>query len=207
MSTARRTDEKTDTASVAAFLRANPGWLAAHPEMYRVLAPPARVHGERLADHMAAMLRSERAHADGMVAAGRAAAGLNARVQDAVLALIRAPDPIECVTHEFSHFLAVDSASLCTEEIFAGTRHLPPGTIARLLGTREMVFRERPTDAALLHGEAADLARHDALVRVPSAGPPVLLALASRQANVLETAQGCGALAFLGRALAAALAR
>ena len=205
MNNARRTDEKTNTASVAAFLRANPGWLAAHPEIYRVLAPPARVHGERLADHMAAMLRSERAHADGMVAAGRAAAGLNARVQDAVLALIRAPDPIECVTHEFSHFLAVDSASLCTEIFSPGARHLPPGTIARLLGTRDVIFRDHPTDATLLHGEAAELARHDALVRVPGAGPPMLLALASRQANVLETAQGSGALAFLGRALAASL--
>ena len=207
MSTARRTEEKTDTASVAAFLRANPGWLAAHPEIYRVLAPPVRVHGERLADHMAAMLRSERAHADGMVAAGRAAAGLNARVQDAVLALICAADPIECVTHEFSHFLAVDSAALCAEENFSGARRLPPGVIARLLGTRDVVFRERPDDASLLHGEAADLAQHDALVRVPGAASPMLLALASRHGNVLTTAQGCGALAFLGRALAAALAR
>ena len=42
-------------ALVAAFLRANPGWLAEHPELYQVLAPPLRVHGEGLADHMAAI--------------------------------------------------------------------------------------------------------------------------------------------------------
>lgn len=207
MSDARRSGTETDTASVAAFLRANPGWLAANPDIYRVLAPPARVHGERLADHMAAMLRSERAHADGMVAAGRAAAGLNARVQDAVLALIRATDIVECVTQELPHLLAVDAAALCAEENVPGARSLPPGTIARLLGARDVIFRERPTEALLLHGEAAELAQHDALVRVPGAGPAMLLALASRQGNVLETGQGCGALAFLGRALAASLAR
>src|SRR5689334_21904255 len=58
-----RKPESDDGAFVERFLRANPGWLAERLELYRVLTPPARVHGERLADHMAAMLRAERAHA------------------------------------------------------------------------------------------------------------------------------------------------
>jgi len=93
----RQADE-TDAALVEAFLRANPGWLADHPELYRVLVPPNRVHGEALADHMAAMVRAERVHAaamaaraDSVLAAGRAAAGLAQRVQAAVLALIAPP--------------------------------------------------------------------------------------------------------------------
>ena len=32
-------------AFVEAFLRAHPHWLAEHPDLYRVLAPPQRVHG------------------------------------------------------------------------------------------------------------------------------------------------------------------
>jgi hypothetical protein len=56
-----------------------------------------------------------------------------------------------------------------------------------------------------LHGEAMQLAAHEALVRIPGDGPPALLALAARDGQVLEGGQG--ALAFLGRALAVALRR
>jgi uncharacterized protein YigA (DUF484 family) len=79
--------------------------------------------------------------------------------------------------------------------------------VAHLLGNRTVVFRDAGDDALTLHGEAAALARHDALVRVPCRGGPVLLALAARDRSALEPAQGTGALTFLGRALAAALDR
>ena len=49
-----------DEALVAAFLREHPAWLSEHPELYRVLAPPERVHGDGLADHMAARGDRER---------------------------------------------------------------------------------------------------------------------------------------------------
>jgi uncharacterized protein YigA (DUF484 family) len=208
--------------AVAAFLRANPSWLADNPDLYLLLAPPVRVHGESLADHMAAMVRAARAQAaersaetDGVVAAGRAAAGLAARVHEAVLALMRAADPADCIATELPGLLAVDAASLCAEvepeallrwAFQARLRPLPRGTLAALFGGRAVVFRDRPADAALLHAEAAPLALHDALVRVQIAGAPALLALASRDAAVLP-AYGCGALAFLGRAVTAALER
>lgn len=190
---------------VAAFLRANPGWLRDNPDIYRVLQPPNRLHGEQLTDHMAAMLararaeaEAECARADSVLAAGRAAAGLAARVQDAVLALIRAADPAEFVHSELPGLLAVDAAALCAPDT------LPPGMIARLLGQRDVAFREQPTDAALLHGAAAPLARVDALVRV---GAGSLLTLASRDRSGLHPGQGVRSLAFLGRALAAACER
>ncbi|MFC7608648.1 hypothetical protein [Teichococcus aestuarii] len=56
---------------VAAWLRAHPGFLAEQPELYRLLAPPRRVHGEELADHMAAMLSAERAASREMADAAR----------------------------------------------------------------------------------------------------------------------------------------
>ena len=201
-------------AEIVAFLRANPGFLAAHPQLYRVLTPPARVHGETLADHMAAMLHAERAHAaamaeraDGVLAAGRAAAGLALRVQEAVLALIATADPVECIASELPGILAVDSAALCIEGHRPGAHSLPPGAVARLLGGRDVVFRESPSDAPLLHAEAAELARFDALVRVPITASPALIALGNRERPPLDPVQGAGALAFLGRAAAAALRR
>jgi uncharacterized protein YigA (DUF484 family) len=203
-----------EPAEVAGWLRANPRFLAERPELYRCLVPPERVHGEQLADHMAAMLRAERAHAaamaeraDFVLAAGRAAAGLTARVQEAVLALIRSRHPAECVAVELPALLGVDAAALCMEAVLPGIRPLPEGTVARVLGGRAVRFRAAPEDALLLHAEAAELARHDALVRIPGEGPPALLALAARDGRALEPGHGAGALAFLGRSIAAALGR
>jgi uncharacterized protein YigA (DUF484 family) len=206
--------DATDAALIEAFLRAHPNWLAEHPEFYRILAPPSRVHGEALADHMAAMVRAERLHAaeaaaraDSVLAAGRAAAGLAQRVQGAVLALIAAHEPADCIANEFPGILAIDAASLCVEALFPGARLLPAGCIDRLLDGRDVVFRTDPDDAVLLHAEAARLARHDALVRVPLSGQPALLSLVTRDPAALHPSQGCGALAFLGRAVGTALGR
>jgi uncharacterized protein YigA (DUF484 family) len=217
MTAPRRVPEPADAALVAAFLRDHPAFLAENPDLYRILLPPQRVHGEVMADHMAAMLRAERGHAsamadraDGVLAAGRAAAGLAARVQAAVLTLIRATDTPDCIAAELPGILAIDAASLCMEDpdgLMPGVRRLPPGKVAALLGGRDVVFRNAPPDAVLLHAEAAALARHDALVRIPGDGQPALLALVTRDSSMLDPSQGAGALAFLGRAIAAALAR
>lgn len=203
-----------DSEQVAAFLRARPGFLAERPDLYRSLVPPQRIHGEVMADHMVAMLHAERQHAaamaeraDGVLAAGRAAAGMAARVQSAVLALISARDVAECVVHALPGLLALDAATLCMEDDAAGIRRLPSGAIARLLHGRDVVFRAAPADAILLHAEAARLAHRDALVRVPWGGAPALLALVSRDEGPLDPVQGSGALIFLGRAVGAALSR
>lgn len=207
-----------DPAAVADYLRAHPRFLADNPDLYRRLAPPVRVHGDAMADHMTAMIRAERAHAAamsdraaGVLAAGRAAAGIAARVQEAVLVLLATDDPAECVASEFPAVLGIDAAHLCVEAAGAlaplpGIRSLAPGTVAELLGTRAVLFRSDAGDRVLLHGEAAPLALSDALVRVPG-DPPALLALAARDAAALDPCQGTGALAFLGRALTVALGR
>ncbi len=207
MTAARPLPEAAASDLVAGFLRAHPAWLAEHPELYRLLAPPRRVHGEVLTDHMAAMLRAERTHAAELIDAGRAAAGMAGRVQEAVLALMGAPDPVECVAAELPGLLGIDAVALCVEEQRPGCQKLPRGTVRRLLDGRDVVFRAAPPDAAILHAEAVRLALHDALVRVPGAGAPMLLALASRDARALDPAQGSGALGFLGRAVAVALGR
>jgi uncharacterized protein YigA (DUF484 family) len=201
-----------DAGSVEAFLRANPSWLAENSDLYRVLVPPNRVHGEHLADHMAAMVHIERARAtamaeraDDVLAAGRAAAGLT--VQEAVLALLRATDKMDCLTGELPGILAVDAVHFCVEALLPGVRPLPQGMVGQLLGGRQVLFRDTVTEARRLHAEAAGLAGHDALVLVPGTGPPALLALLARDGQMLDPARGAGALAFLGRAVAAALSR
>jgi len=41
-----RHEDDGEHASVEAFLRANPNWLAERPWLYRLLSPPTRVHGD-----------------------------------------------------------------------------------------------------------------------------------------------------------------
>jgi uncharacterized protein YigA (DUF484 family) len=199
--------EAADASFVEAFLRANPTWLAKRPELYGALEPPVRQYGDGIADHMAALLRVQRERADGLLAAGRATAGLAARVQDAVLALFRSSDPADCVSGEMPGILAIDAAHICVEAEWPGARRLPDGAVARLLDGRHVVFRDAPADAGLLHAEAAGLARHDVLIRVPGEGPPALLALLARDPHTLDPGQTTGPFGFLGRAVAAALGR
>ena len=201
-----------EAGAVEAFLRSNPGWLAAQEGLYRLMDPPRRVHGERLADHTAALLAAARTRADGLArdtaaaaADRRAAEGFSARVQDAVLALMRAPDPAWCLQHDLLALLGVDGARLSVEGLRPGMAAVPLGTVAAALGQRLALVRG---GVALphLHGEAAALAEWEALVRVPLAGGPALLALACRDGRALAGATTT-ALAFLGSATAAVLDR
>lgn len=207
------TRERPDPAlaeEVAHFLRVHPHFLAENPDLYRVLVPPRRVHGERVADHMAAMIAAERAAGqrnDRLLAGRRAAAGLAARVDAAVLALIRAHDPFEWVRDECAGLLGLDSAHLCAEGTRPGARPLPRGTVSRLLGRHDVVLRDDPAHAALLHAEAESLAERDALIRVPLRDGPALLALATRDPALLDPGPCPNALAHLGQALAAAVER
>jgi uncharacterized protein YigA (DUF484 family) len=194
---------------VSAYLRAHPGFLAEHPDLYGVLEPPRRVHGKVLADHMDAMLRAARARsaemaekAEAVLTAGRAAGAIAERVQEAVLAAVQAADPVEYVAETLPGLLGVDAAALACEAIRPRWRTLPQGAIKALLRNRPVVFRDRPADAALLHAEAALLAERDILVHLPGE-TPALLALVSRDAAALPAIQGMQALAFLGRILAA----
>jgi len=200
--------EATDAESVARYLRAHPSFLAERPELYRVLEPPARVHGEVMADHMAAMLRAERSHARDMqgqafsvLQAGRAAAGISERIQAAVLALLAAEDVGECVSDVLPGVLGVDAAALCCEGFAPRWRILPPGAVRILMRGRPFVFRDHPADAALLHAEAALLAERDVLIRLDYRRP-ALLALVSRDPAMLPGSQ---AFAFLGSVVSALL--
>jgi hypothetical protein len=210
-------ERSPEASAVAAFLRAYPEFLAERPELYRALDPPRRVHGDRMADHMAAMLAAERRRVRGLEAemnaalnAERAGHGLTIRVRLAVLALMRCGDVPEAVTQEMPALLGIETCTLLSEAPDRrGVVRLQRGAAARLLPPgRDAAVRPQPTDAELIHQEAAPLVKRDALARVPVwTGHPTLLALGARDPNALPAKQSTATLAFLGRAVAAALAR
>jgi uncharacterized protein YigA (DUF484 family) len=200
-----------DSATVIAWLRANPSFVAEHPGLYDVLDPPRRVHGPVLADHMAAMVDAARARAReaervGTLAAAsrRATEGFTRRVHHTVLALMRAPDPAWLATHELATLLQVDAARVCAETpLSSDIAAIPRGTVSTTLGQRAAIVRPAAPDA-VLHGEAVALATQEALVRVPLRTGPAILAIACRDTDGLAGAT-TDTLAFLGQAIAAAL--
>lgn len=215
--TAEEAAELPAPEAVLAFLHANPDFLSERPDLYRLLDPPRRVHGERLADHMAAMLAAERrrvrsleAEMDAAVTDGRAGHGLTIRVRLAVLALMRGTDVVDTVTQELPALLGIETCTLLSEvPDRRGVIKVPRGFVARLMGPgRDAVVRATPTETELLHEEAAPLVARDALARVPVwTGHPTMLAIGARDPGALPARQTTATLAFLGRAVAAALAR
>jgi uncharacterized protein YigA (DUF484 family) len=194
---------------VAAWLRANPDFLAERPELYRLLAPPRRIHGEVLADHMAAMLTAERHANQSLAASTRAEDGFVHRAQQAVLALIAATDPAEAVAHEWPALLGMEDCILAGEGTpMPHRRILPPGLVNIMLpGDRDNLVRDEPETSTLLHGEAAALIARDALVRLPLPGAPIMLVLGARDAAALPRSGAAQPLRFLAGAIAARLLR
>lgn len=177
---------------VAAYLARHPDFLAARPDLYRLLAPPKRVHGEALADHMAAMLAAERAGARVLESELRAGTMLGLRARLAVLALLAARDVAEIVAQEWPALLHVAHCALLTPAPLALTRDITLRAGAEI------------TSATTLHAEAAGLILRDALVQVPLPNASAVLVLGARADETLPSRE---TLAFLGRALAAALSR
>ncbi len=215
-----RSESSEQAEAVARFLRDHPDFLADRPELYRDLAPPRRVHGDVMADHMQARIeavganlaRLERQLANA-AQAGRDGASLANAVRQAVIALIRASDPVETVQQDLPALLNLACASLAAEpDPFAppppGVRLLPKGMVAALLPPgRDATIRAEPSDQKLLHGEAAPLVARDALVRaVLPGGTAALLVLGARVPGALPLRQSAATLGFLGRAVSAALA-
>lgn len=182
--TAARKSAAEEAAFVEAYLRAHPGFLATRPGLYAVLTPPRRVHGEVLADHMAAMIQAGRAEWRQVLAAGRTGRSFAAKVAEALLALIAAANARECVRHEWPSLLGVEHATL------------QPRPAPAPLTLRD-VARADP----LWHGEAAPLIRREALLRVGEA----TLVLGARAGEDLPNEPE--SLDVLARALHAALLR
>ena len=200
-----------------AFLRANPGFLAERPALYAQLDPPARIHGERLADHMQARIAAGAAReaalagqVDSLLAAGRANMAAAARIQRAVLALLAAPEAAAALA-VLPELLGVEAVSLCAERPAPpGFRTLAEGEVARLLPPgREVVLRSGADGLEPLFGEAAPLVASDALLRLEPTpcGRPALLALGAREPEKFQPGQATDLLQFLAASVSAALRR
>ncbi|UPY36691.1 hypothetical protein [Sediminicoccus sp. KRV36] len=177
-----------EAAAVEAFLQAHPDFLAARPQLYAILTPPRRIHGEAVADHMDAMIQAGRQEWRGLLEAGRTRGAFAAKVAEAVLALIASKDAEDCLRHEWPAHLGLESCRLV------------PHAAGPLPGLG-LIVRDVAVASTALHGEQAPLITREALLRAGE----YTLALGARDAADLPNEPE--SLAFLARALAAAMAR
>ncbi len=217
--------ERLTAAQVKAYLRRNPNFLAVHPDLLDVLAPPRRDLGEAgglpvedLQQHMLAQARADAAQAKErlakLVVSVRDNLKAQTRMQAAVVAMMAARNLdhlIEIVSTDLAVVLDLDAVVLAIEggevpRVTAeGVHVLPPGYISHILGAKsEVVLNENITGDKRLYGSAAGLVHSEALLRlrVRKEPPDAVLALGIRHPYHFNTGHATEALGFLGQVTA-----
>ena len=213
-----RTDPTS--ADVADFLRRHPNFLNEHPDLLRLLTPPAVDHGNAVVDMQHYML--ERLRGDlgrlqesqsGLIATARINMAIQSRVHTSVLAILSATTLehlIEVITTDLAVHLEVDTVVLgfeamdrvATGQETRGLRLFPKGRIDRLMaGGREALLLADMQGDPDLFGGAASLVRSQALLRLQLRrdAPLGVLAFGARDPEKFHPGQGTELLTFLGR--------
>jgi uncharacterized protein len=229
-STEKAAETAADGASVtseqvAEYLRDHPDFLALRPELFKVMAPPARWTGESVVDMQRFMVETLRGELDGLrgtthevIETSRSNMAFQSRTHDAVLALLAAGDIqgfVETVTDELPVLLDVDMAVIGFEPAeslelkCSDIAGLDDGEVDRLVGVgRDVALIREITDAAVFAG-GAELVRSAAFARLRPGGaaPTGLLALGLRREGAFHPGQGTELLRFLARVVERCLRR
>lgn len=215
----RRAAPELTAETVAAWLRANPGFLADRADLVQHLTPPRQDRGEGVVDFqyfMVERLRQEveRLKEQQRELIGTTRANLNNqnRIHAAILFLLDArsfEQLIQTVTTELAVLLDLDVACLVVESNGqdiphvhkSGVRVVEEGMVAGILGRRDMLLRGGIEGDPSLYGSAAGLVRSEALIRlhISDDTPPGLLAFGARDPDMFHQGQGTELVGFLAR--------
>ncbi len=212
---------------VATYLRQNTGFLAEHPDLLHILTPPAQRRGEGVIDMQQFMLqrlqtevaRLKNQHR-ALIATSRANLASQARIHQAVLALLAAPSfehLIQIVTTDFAVLLDADVIALAVESMSCGQSHLSVrgvqllerGTVETMFGPdRDVLLLGDAEGDPAVFGSGAGLVRSAALLRlkVSPEAPAGLLAIGSRRVGKFHAGQGTELLSFLAKSLSVVIA-
>jgi uncharacterized protein len=205
---------------VITWLREHPDFLLRHPEVLQQLTLPIPDHGDRVVDLQHFQLQKLRNDVERLgdqqrelIATTRANLNNQNRVHAAVLFLLDATSfeqLIQTVTTDLAVLLDLDAVSLLVEANAgadmprvnrSGVRVAEPGTVARLLGKRDISLRDDVTADPEIWGPAAGLVKSEVLIRlrVSDETPDGLLAFGSRDPDTFHAGQGTELVNFLAR--------
>lgn len=209
-------------AQVAGYLRRNPDFLTENAELLEAMTPPSRTSGdgvldlqyfmvERLREQIAELSRAR----DDLVQTGRGNLASQARVHQAVLALLAATSfehLIEIATTDLAVMLDLDAVALGVERTdydlprvrLGGLIQLEPDTVDHQIGPgRRVLLRTEIDGDPAVFGAGAGLVASEALVRldISAATPSAMLALGSRQPEHFHPGQATELLVFLADTL------
>jgi len=212
---------------VATYLRQHASFLAEHPDLLQVLAPPAQQRGDGVIDMQQFMLqrlqtevaRLKNQHR-ALITTSRANLASQARIHQAVLTLLAAPSfehLIQIVTTDFAVLLDADVITLAVESASCGQSHLSVrgvqllerGAVETMFGPdRDVLLRGDTQGDPAVFGGGAGLVRSAALLRlkVSPQAPAGLLAIGSRRAGKFHPGQGTELLGFLAKSLSVVIA-
>jgi uncharacterized protein YigA (DUF484 family) len=219
--TPKKKPKSLNEGDVVAFLTAHPNFLNEHPELIEVLAPPSKKESDGVLDMQAFMigrlqteLNTLRSRQSELLSASRVNLSSQERIHAAVLAVIEArtlEDIGRIVAEDYRSILDVSTSTLCFEDPSSSRSRnivsLSPGTMAEIVGDRQILLRHDITGDERLYGEDADKVRSDALVHldVGKDGPNGLLALGSYEPDRFHPVQGTELLGFMARAITGSL--
>lgn len=204
---------------IVAYLKANPDFLRAHPELIDSLTAPKADMGKGVADFQSFMIERLKEDKHKAIQVTRqvvenARSNMNnlARIQACVLKILEAKsfaEFIETITMDFSQLLNVDITTLVVETsgrdiphiTATGVRVVPEGTILQLLNGEDARLTSNCRGQEFLYGPGAGLVRSEALVRVDISmnTPPAMLCFGSRDPELFKQGQGTELIGFLAR--------
>ncbi len=208
-----------DADDVIAFLKANPRFLSDNPTAMDYLIPPKQGDGRKVKDFTSFMI--ERLKSDKekiaqttreIVETARSNMNNQQRIHNVILRILEARS-----FEEFIDFITVDLSSMLDTDISvmvvessghdiprihtSGIRIVPPGTIDKWMGTKNVLLQDNIMGIEAMYGGAYTLVASQALLRIDISmdTPPAILAFGSRDSNMFMEGQATDQVDFLAR--------
>ncbi|MBT3359142.1 MAG: DUF484 family protein [Rhodospirillales bacterium] len=209
----------TNDAQIEEFLEKHPDFFVAREELLARMTPPRRWKGDGVVDLQKTMLDYLRGEMEDMkngardlIETSRSNMSSQARVHDAVLALMTADGLVaglRTICDEWPLILDVDVVAIGfevplgeqTEPPVRSVRLLAEGFVDDLIGIdRKIALVDEAADDGTIFGEGAGLVHSAALARIGADGktPAGLLALGARD-SAFQPGQGTELIGFLAR--------
>ncbi|MBI3440856.1 MAG: DUF484 family protein [Proteobacteria bacterium] len=208
-----------DDADIIAYLKANPEFLGAHPEILEHLQVPGRQQGKGVVDFQQVLLeklRADKSHSQRaqreLIENVRANMNNHNRIQTAVLMLLEAEsfeEFIETITQDFPTLLDVDTVNLIIESTSkeipfvnqSGIRFARQGTVKKWLGPGDALLQDNISGHEEIFGPGAGLVKSHALVRleISQNTPAGIIAFGSRDPEAFHPHHAVDQVGFLAQ--------